>query len=111
MAGDASDHLARHERDIDFAKAIGSDRVIFHGGYSTGEGTHQELQNVASSINHYLEYTKDSNLLILVENTKMGKNKVCSDPKHLAKLLKTINHERVGATLDIINLLGVKEEE
>ncbi|MDP7266478.1 MAG: TIM barrel protein, partial [Candidatus Thermoplasmatota archaeon] len=60
---------------------------------------------------HYLEYTEGTDIQILIENTMFGRNKLCSDPRELRSVLKKIDHPRLGATLDIINLLGVEEEK
>ena len=103
--------MTRHEQDFDFAKAIGSDRVVLHTGYSEGGDFREELDTIIPTIEHYLDYTEGMGILILVENMMAGRNKLCSDPKHLRKLLKAIDHPRLGATLDFINLLGVKEEK
>ena len=105
------EQIKRHEMDLDFARAIDSDRVILHVGYSSGLKRKQELDKVIPVIEHYLDYTKDTDIKILVENTMMGRSKICSDPRELRYVLKTIDNKRLGANLDIINLLGIEEEK
>jgi len=107
----SDEQIRRHEEDLDLAKSLGADRVIFHAGYSEGGEHYEELDNVIPVIEHYLDYTEDTSIMILVENTMFGRNKLCSDPRELKHVLKTINHPRLGATLDIINLLGIEEDK
>ncbi len=103
--------IKRHEKDLDFAKAIGSDRIIFHAGYFHGDSRKKALKRVIKVIKHYLGYTEGTNINILLENTMLKPSKLCSDPKELKYVLKRIKHDRFGANLDIINLLGVEEEK
>ena len=105
------EQMERHERDLDFARAIGSDRVVLHAGYSGGDDMEEEMEVIIPTIEHYLQYTEGTEIQILLENTMLGRNKLCSDPKHLRMVLKAIDHPRLGATLDFINLLGVKEDK
>lgn len=103
--------ISRHEKDLDFARAIGSDRVIFHVGYSYDLGVKESLRKVIPVFEHYLDYSSGTDIQVLVENTKQNPNKLCSDPKQLRHILKSIDNERIGATLDIINLLEIKEKK
>ena len=106
-----SEQIERHEKDLDFARDIGSDRVILHAGYSAGGDHREEMDIIIPTIEHYLDHTEGTDVQILLENTMFGRNKLCSDPKELRSVLKRIDHPRLGATLDIVNLLGVKEEK
>jgi sugar phosphate isomerase/epimerase len=105
------EQIERHEKDLDFARKIGSDRVVLHAGYSGGGDHDEELEIIIPTIEHYLEFTEGTDIQILIENTMFGRNKLCSDPRELRSVLKKIDHPRLGATLDIINLLGVEEEK
>jgi len=105
------EQIERHEKDLDFARDIGSDRVILHAGYSAGGDRREELDTIIPTIEHYLNYTDGTEVHILLENTMYGRNKLCSDPRELRSVLKRINHPRLGATLDIINLMGAEEEK
>ena len=105
------EQIERHERDLDFARKIGSDRFVLHAGYSAGGDHDEELEIIIPTIEHYLDYTEGTEIQILLENTMFGRNKLCSDPRQLRSVLKRIDHTRMGATLDIINLLGVEEEK
>ncbi len=111
MVNITEDQIERHKRDLDFAQAIGSDRVIFHAGYSQGLDLKEELHQVTKVVKEYLDHTSGTDIMILLENTMLGRNKLCSDPKELANVLGVIHHERCGATLDIVNLLDVKEKK
>lgn len=111
LAEITAEQIERHERDLDFARDIGSDRVILHAGYSAGGDRGEELDTILPTIEHYLDHTEGTEVRILLENTMYGRNKLCSDPKELRYVLKKIDHPRLGATLDIINFLGVEEEK
>ena len=85
-----NEQIDRHKMDLDFAKAIGSDRVILHAGYYQGKKTKEELEKIIPIIEEYLDYVKGTNVHILLENTMVDRPKVCSDPKELKYILKRI---------------------
>ena len=106
-----SEQRAIHERDIDFAQAIGSDRVVFHAGYARDLEPRAALERVAAALHHYLEYSRGSGLRILLENASPKRGKLCSDPRQLVAVLQGLPDPRLGATLDIVNFMGARGEK
>ena len=102
----------RHKRDLDFAKEIGSDRIIFHVGYALSHKNFEKnMKQVLKVINEYLDYTEGTDLNILIENTKQAPEKLCSELEEVRYVLENIEHERLGCTLDIINMVRWKKLE
>ncbi len=98
--------IKRHERDLDFAKEIGADRVTFHVGYSMrNEDFETNMERIIEVIEHYLDYTEGLGIKILIENTKKAPKKLCSELEEVRYLLEHIDHDRLRCTLDVINLV------
>lgn len=109
MLNITAENRRRLERDIDFARAIGSDRVVFHAGYAPNP-TADAFKNIASTVQHLLDYSEGSDVLILLENASNKPEKIGGNPEHLLTILNHARHPRLGVTLDIVNLLEVRGE-
>lgn len=103
--------VRRHHQDIDFARAIHSDRVIFHVGYAPGGKDQEALDRVVSVLRDYLEYTADTDILLLLENTRLAPDKLCSELAHFEYLFDQLDHDRLGMVLDVVNLVETTHEQ
>jgi sugar phosphate isomerase/epimerase len=102
--------VAIHKRDIDFAQIIGSDRIVFHAGYASDFTTKESLVRIIPVVQHYLDYSNDSQIKILLENAGCKRNKILSSPAQLLYVLDSIRHPRLGVTFDVFNFLKVPKK-
>ena len=110
LAEPTDEGRATHFKEIDFARAVGSDRVVFHAGYSSTLASEDTYDRVAQELRAYLNHSADQRLWILLENASSKPGKLGSNPSELLKILMRVEDERVGATLDVVNFIDYRGE-
>jgi deoxyribonuclease-4 len=92
--------------EIERARALGADYLVFHPGSAAGMTRRQALANVADGLRQATAARRLNGLQLLVENTAGQGSALCADLDELAELVHALPELNLGVCIDTAHLFA-----
>jgi deoxyribonuclease-4 len=96
--------------ELQRCRALGIPYLVTHLGSHLGSGWEAGLERIAGAIEYAFSQTKDSEVVLLLENTAGGENSMGSSFKDIGAIVGRLEGKRLGVCLDTCHLFAAGYE-